>query len=176
VIFFSQSRAKAERSEAGVEGHRGISVSLLLLDLLASALVIAQAIGRWGNYFNSELYGRPSDLPWAIPIAWQNRMAGFENFTHFHPTFLYESLWCLFIFIFLFWRIKKIKPGLIFLLYLFLYSLGRFLIEFLRIDYQPVWFGLRLGHWTSLILIILSIVFYFILKKWYNKSQKVQKQ
>ena len=152
--------------------------SLHILDLAAPGLVLAQAIGRWGNYFNQELYGQPTDLPWAIPIAFANRLPGFENFTHFHPVFLYESLFCLILFMFLFLIHKRgnstlvslYKPGFIFLLYIFLYSIWRFLVEFLRIDYQPAWLSLRLGQWVSLGLILVIIIFYFVLKKWYNKN------
>ena len=117
-----------------------IKISFLsLLDLIVIGLTLGQAIGRWGNYFNQELYGLPSNLPWAIYIKPKNRLAGYENFSHFHPLFLYESLWCLLIFIIL-WRKynqeiknKRKKPGLVFFLYLFLYSFGRFWFDFLRL-------------------------------------------
>ena len=152
-----------------------------LLDLLVPSLALGQAIGRWGNYFNQELYGQPSNLPWAIPISLANRLPGYENFIYFHPVFLYESLFCLALFIFLFFLTKKwalkttpvssllshssrfSRPGRVFLLYIFLYSSWRFFIEFLRIDYQPMFLNLRLGQWVSLILIIFSAMFYFIL-------------
>lgn len=141
-----------------------------LADLLAPALVLGQVIGRWGNYFNQELYGRPTDLPWSIPIDFFNRTETFASFGYFHPTFLYESIWCFIIFLILLFLHKQrirgisklseieepkliIKSGFIFLIYLILYSLGRFFIEFLRIDPQPVFFGLRLGQWLSLIAI-----------------------
>jgi len=154
---------------------------LRLLDFLAPALALAQSIGRWGNYFNSELYGSPSNLPWAIPISPIKRLAGFESFTSFHPTFLYESIFCFILFLLLVILTSHQyggkegshhnNSGFIFFLYLLLYSSWRFLNEFLRIDYQPTWLNLRLAQWVSLILIIFSLLFFFKLKKWYNKNK-----
>ena len=74
---------------------------LILLDIFVPLLTLGQAIGRWGNYFNQELYGRPTNLPWGIPIDSANRLLGWGNFDYFQPVFLYESLWCLLMFIFL---------------------------------------------------------------------------
>lgn len=143
--------------------------SLHVLGLLTPGLALAQAIGRWGNYFNQELYGKPTDFLLGIPIALENRLAGFKGFDFFHPVFLYESLFCLVLFIILFFIARRIRQGIgvgnIFLLYLFLYSIWRFFIEFLRIDPQPIFLSLRLGQWTSLILVIFSIIFYLILRK-----------
>jgi prolipoprotein diacylglyceryl transferase len=111
---------------------------LTFADSVAPGLIIGQAIGRWGNYFNQELFGLPSDLPWAIRIAPENRPAGFEDATAFHPTFLYESLWNLAIGLSLLWVARRFATGLkdgdIFVLYVSLYSLGRFFMELLRID------------------------------------------
>ena len=146
-----------------------------LLDLLTPALALGQSIGRWGNYFNQELYGLPSNLPWAIPIDFANRLPGFKIFNFFQPLFLYESLFCFLIFIILISLIKRIKPGFIFLLYMLLYSSWRFLIEFFRIDHQPIFLNLRLGQWVSLGFIIFAVVFYFVLKKWYNKKYELFK-
>lgn len=145
---------------------------LQILDLLMPSLALAQAIGRWGNYFNQELYGQPTDLAWGIPISIQNRLMSYKGFEFFQPVFLYESLFCLILAIVILSLVikqsKGSRPGHIFLLYLFLYSTWRFLIEFLRIDPQPVFLSLRLGQWASLVLIILSIIFWFSLRKWYN--------
>lgn len=104
-----------------------------LLDLAGVGLALGQAIGRWGNFFNQELYGLPTNLPWAIYIKPENRLAGLESFSHFHPLFLYESLACFLIFILL-WQLKQKKwpAGTIFFLYLFFYSFLRFILEFLR--------------------------------------------
>ena len=107
-------------------------------DAIAPALVLAQAIGRWGNYFNQELFGRPSDLPWAIRIAPEHRPVGFSDATSFHPTFLYESIWDLVVCLILLWVARRfadrLKNGDIFVLYVSLYSFGRFFVETLRID------------------------------------------
>jgi phosphatidylglycerol:prolipoprotein diacylglycerol transferase len=116
---------------------RGIS-ALAFADAIAPGLVLAQAIGRWGNYFNQELFGRPSDLPWAIEIAPQNRPPGFTDAASFHPTFFYESLWNLLVCLVLLFVARRfadrLKNGDIVLLYVCLYSAGRFFVETLRID------------------------------------------
>ena len=117
--------------------YRGIS-PLAFADAAAPGLVLGQAIGRWGNYFNQELFGRPSDLPWAIGIAPENRPTEFADATSFHPTFLYESLWDVLVCLALLWVARRfserLKDGDVFVLYVSLYSVGRFLIETLRID------------------------------------------
>ncbi|MBI4249973.1 prolipoprotein diacylglyceryl transferase [Candidatus Uhrbacteria bacterium] len=143
---------------------------LRLADVIVPGLAIGQAIGRWGNYFNQEAYGLPTSLPWGIRIDFENRIAGYETFTAFHPTFLYESLWdvALFVFLFIFaFRYSREgalarNPGTLFALYLILYSAGRFMIEFLRIDTVPVIVGLRAPQWISLILIAAGL---FLLQK-----------
>ena len=116
---------------------RGVD-PLILADAAAPGLVLAQAVGRWGNYFNQELFGRPSDLPWAIEIAPQNRPPGFKDAVAFHPTFLYESLWDILVCLILLFVARRfarsLKNGDIVLLYVSLYSLGRFFVETLRID------------------------------------------
>jgi phosphatidylglycerol---prolipoprotein diacylglyceryl transferase len=116
---------------------RGIN-PLVLADAAAPGLILAQAIGRWGNYFNQELFGRPSSLPWAIEIAPGNRPSGFASEVAFHPTFLYESIWNVlvcFILLFVARRFaNSLKNGDIALLYVCLYSVGRFFVETLRID------------------------------------------
>ncbi|MEM8674233.1 MAG: prolipoprotein diacylglyceryl transferase [Cyanobacteria bacterium P01_G01_bin.67] len=112
-----------------------------LLDLVAPSLILGQAIGRWGNFFNSEAYGKPTDLPWKLFIAPRYRPLELINFEYFHPTFLYESLWNLGVFILLlslfFWGLKsanRLKTGTIAAVYLIGYSLGRVWIEWLRTD------------------------------------------
>lgn len=111
---------------------------LLWTDIAAPGLALGQAIGRWGNFVNQELYGRPSDLPWAIRIDPQFRVPGFENYEYFHPTFLYESLWSFANVALLLWLARRfsdhLKSGDIFLVYLIVYPIGRFLLEFLRLD------------------------------------------
>ncbi len=116
---------------------RGIS-PLDFADAAAPGLILAQAIGRWGNYFNQELFGRPSNLPWAIEIAPDNRPADFADATAFHPTFLYESIWDVLVCLALLWVARRfadlLKDGDILLLYVSLYSVGRFFVEALRVD------------------------------------------
>ena len=117
--------------------YRGIS-ALVLADAAAPGLALAQAVGRWGNYFNQELFGRPSDLPWAIRIAPENRPVGLADATSFHPTFLYEALWdvlvCLVLLLIARRFAERLENGDVFVLYVSLYSVGRFLVETLRVD------------------------------------------
>ncbi len=111
---------------------------LAFADATAPGLVLAQAVGRWGNYFNQELFGRPSDLPWAIRIDPENRPVEFADAESFHPTFLYESLWNVLVCLVLLWVARRfaerLKDGDLFLLYVSLYSVGRFVVETLRVD------------------------------------------
>jgi phosphatidylglycerol:prolipoprotein diacylglycerol transferase len=117
--------------------YRGVN-PLVFADAAAPGLVLAQAIGRWGNYFNQELFGRPSNLPWAIRIAPENRPMEFADAETFHPTFLYESLWDLLVCLALLWIARRfanrLRDGDLVLLYVSLYSVGRFFVEALRID------------------------------------------
>lgn len=112
-----------------------------LSDLVAPSLVLGQAIGRWGNFFNSEAFGRPTDLPWKVYIPPTRRPPEYLNYDYFHPTFLYESLWNLAVFALLiylfFWGLKHkehLKIGTLTFVYLIAYSIGRFWIEALRTD------------------------------------------
>ncbi|RME86805.1 MAG: prolipoprotein diacylglyceryl transferase [Anaerolineae bacterium] len=111
-------------------------------DIVAPSLALGQAIGRWGNFFNQELYGAPTDLPWKIYIDPQHRLPGFENVEYYHPLFLYESLWNLGNMFFLLWLSRRfedrLKPGDLFLVYLITYPVGRFLLDFLRLDASRV--------------------------------------
>jgi phosphatidylglycerol:prolipoprotein diacylglycerol transferase len=117
--------------------YRGVS-PLVLADAAAPGVVLGQAIGRWGNYFNQELFGRPSDLPWAIRIAPENRPAEFAEAEAFHPTFLYEALWDVLVCLALLWIARRfanrLRDGDVMLLYVSLYSVGRFFVETLRVD------------------------------------------
>lgn len=111
-------------------------------DITAPALALGQAIGRWGNFVNQELYGAPTNLPWAIQIDPQHRLPGYQNISHYHPLFLYESLWNLMnlgVLLFLGRRYSdRLKAGDLFLVYLIIYPVGRFLLEFLRLDASQV--------------------------------------
>lgn len=114
----------------------------LWADIAAPALALGQAIGRWGNFINREVYGAPSSLPWAIYIEPEFRLPEFYQVERYHPLFLYESLWNLGIFIFLLWLGRKfmnrLKQGDLFLIYLIAYPTGRFFLEFLRLDPSQV--------------------------------------
>jgi len=117
--------------------YRGINAPTFA-DAAAPGLALGQAIGRWGNYFNQELFGRPSDLPWAIYIAPQNRPPQYADATSFHPTFLYEAIWDVLVCLVLLWVSRRfsgrLKAGDVFMLYVSLYSVGRFFVETLRVD------------------------------------------
>jgi prolipoprotein diacylglyceryl transferase len=127
-------------------------------DAIAPGLLIAQAIGRWGNWFNGELFGRPSRLPWALEIPPQLRPEGFSMFSTFQPTFLYESLWCLIGAVLLLtwggnlasWR------GTIFWSYVAWYCFGRFFMELLRIDPAHRFLGQRINLWVAGILFLFA--------------------
>jgi len=134
--------------------------------LIAPGLALGQAIGRFGNWFNQELYGLPTNLPWAIPISIENRIVEFIDYQYFHPTFLYESIGNILIFIILITLIIRLKNKvnldylgkISFAVYLFLYSVLRFFIEFIRLDPTPDLFGLRWPQIFSLLMIIIAII------------------
>jgi phosphatidylglycerol:prolipoprotein diacylglycerol transferase len=130
------------------------------LDIAAPSIVIGQAIGRWGNFFNEEAYGRPTDLPWKMYVSPQHRPAEFSRAEYFHPTFLYESLWDLAVFLVLVLWLRpavRDRPGALFFCYVGLYSLGRFAIESLRLD--SFWLvGLRVPQLASAAGIIIALV------------------
>jgi prolipoprotein diacylglyceryl transferase len=142
--------------------RRGIPLSHFA-DAVAPAIVLAQAIGRWGNWVNQELFGRPTDVPWAVQIDPENRPAGFEEYATFHPTFLYESLWNLGVFAVLLWadRRWRLGHGRVFALYVMLYTVGRLWIELLRIDTASIVLGLRVNVWTS-VLVFAGALAYFV--------------
>ena len=144
------------------------------LDALAPGVVIAQAIGRLGNWFNVELFGSPTTLPWALSVPKFDRPYGYLNFETYHPTFLYELIWCsvaAFLLIKLPGKMKNIvrHPGDLFALYVLLYTTGRLWIEALRIDEANNLFGLRLNIWVSIIVLAGSIIY---LLKSRAKSEK----
>lgn len=129
------------------------------LDALAPGILLAQAIGRWGNWFNHELFGSPTTLPWGLSIPLEARPIGYERFATFHPTFLYESLWCLAcaLVILLLPSVRRLRSGNTFLLYIFSYCLGRIWIEALRIDEAHHILGLRLNIWVAGLCAISSL-------------------
>lgn len=111
---------------------------LLWLDAAAPGLALGQAIGRWGNFINQELYGKPTDLPWAVHIDPQYRLPGYQHQETYHPLFLYESLWNFANMALLLWLGRRyqerLKNGDIFLIYMIVYPIGRFLLDFIRLD------------------------------------------
>jgi prolipoprotein diacylglyceryl transferase len=132
---------------------------LRFMDAVAPGLLLAQAIGRFGNYFNQELFGEPTDLPWALEIDPANRPEGFEQFATFHPTFLYESLWNLLgvaVLLLVDRRLRLKAPGL-FALYVAWYTFGRFWEELLRIDPSHEYLGLRLNAYVTIVVFVAAI-------------------
>lgn len=129
---------------------------------LAPGLLVAQAIGRLGNYFNQELFGRPTDLPWALEIDSAHRPVGYETYTTFHPTFLYEALWNLGSTAVLVWVLeRRLRPSgsQVFALYAMLYTAGRFWIELLRIDTVNHVGPFRLNVWTAIMVFTLATAY-----------------
>ncbi len=134
-------------------------------DAFAPALALGQVFGRWGNYFNQELFGKPTDAPWGIPINIFNRPQGFKDVQYFHPTFLYESILNLINFILLFVIFKKVynknsklKPGTVVSIYFITYGVIRIIMEQLRIDSTAVVLGVRVPVIASAVLIVLGII------------------
>ena len=131
----------------------------MMLDYAAPAVALAQAIGRWGNFVNQELYGPPTNLPWGIYIRPENRLAGYAVYERFHPLFLYESLWNLALMFFLLWVWRRYRgrllSGDLFLLYLVGYPLGRFFLEFIRIDIVRA-YGINFNQTVMLVTAIVS--------------------
>jgi prolipoprotein diacylglyceryl transferase len=136
-------------------------------DALAPGILLGQAIGRFGNWFNQELFGGPTDLPWGLEIDAAHRPEGYEQYATFHPTFLYESIWNLAGFFVLIWADRKFRlgGGRVVALYVAVYTLGRFWIEGLRIDTAHEFLGLRLNQWTSLVLFALAVALFVWLTK-----------
>ncbi|MBS2938234.1 prolipoprotein diacylglyceryl transferase [Nocardioides sp. J2M5] len=142
---------------------RGIKV-LPLLDALAPGVLVAQAMGRWGNWFNQELYGGPTNLPWGLEIDVAHREARYLDVATYHPTFLYECLWNLAAFAVLIWLDRRFRlgHGRVVALYVMLYTAGRGWIENMRIDEVQMndVLGLRLNVWTSIVLFVLATAYF----------------
>ena len=137
---------------------------LAFADAMAPGIAIAQAIGRWGNWFNQELYGRPTTLPWGLEIDPEHREAGYEQFSTFHPTFLYECVWNLGVAGLVIWADRRFRLGYgrAFALYVMGYTAGRGWIEYLRIDkvQEDDVLGLRLNVWTSIVVFLAALAFF----------------
>jgi len=164
VIYFFIKKKKIK----GLVGQSLLEKFFSLSSLVVVGVSLGQTIGRWGNYFNQELFGRPTNVAWGIYIDPINRPLEYLYNSWFHPTFLYESIGCLIIFLILIschWIfLKKKKNGfksnvLIVSLYLILYSVLRFSLEFVRIDFAPTFLGWRWPQIMSLLLILITIWF-----------------
>jgi phosphatidylglycerol---prolipoprotein diacylglyceryl transferase len=129
------------------------------LDLAAPGLALAQAIGRWGNFFNQELYGAPTNLPWKLYIDPLHRLSGFETVAYYHPLFLYEFLWNLANMTILLWVSRRfsnrLKTGDVFLGYMVIYPVGRFLLDFLRLDASQL-AGINANQTLSAIVAVIA--------------------
>jgi prolipoprotein diacylglyceryl transferase len=139
------------------------------LDAAAPALLVAQAIGRIGNYFNQELFGGPTSLPWALQISPAHRPGGYEAFATFHPTFLYELIWNLGLAAFLVWlgHHRKIRPPGLFALYVTGYSAFRIFEESLRVDPAHHILGLRLNFFVACLLTIAGALWFAHIQGWW---------
>ncbi len=142
-------------------------------DVIMPGLALAQAIGRWGNFINQELYGAPTDLPWAIHINEANRLPEYAQYSTYHPLFLYESLWNLmnmYLLLVLERQYKeKLIPGDLLLTYLIVYPLGRFLLEFLRLDTSMVG-GININQITMLVVMVIAIVMLILRHRKHKKT------
>ncbi|MBI5733947.1 MAG: prolipoprotein diacylglyceryl transferase [Candidatus Kerfeldbacteria bacterium] len=133
-----------------------------ILGMLVPALALGQALGRFGNYFNQELYGLPTNLPWGIPISPELRPLEYLTSPYFQPVFLYEFAGLVLIFIFLWHRRHQASGGQQLAGYLILTGLLRFAMEWLRLDSQPILLGLRMGMWLALLSIVVGLYLWFI--------------
>lgn len=141
---------------------------LTWVDIIAPGLALAQAIGRWGNFVNQEVYGAPSNLPWAIFIKEANRLPEYKNVAYYHPLFLYESIYNLINMGVLLWAsrrfAKQLRPGDIFLLYLIIYPVGRFLLEFLRLDPAMVG-GININQTIMAGIAVVALILFLIRRR-----------
>jgi prolipoprotein diacylglyceryl transferase len=148
--------------------RRGANIPMFL-DAAAPALLVAQAIGRVGNYFNQELFGGPTTLPWALEIEPSHRPAGYTQYATFHPTFLYELIWNLLLAATLVWlgRHRQIRAPGLFALYVAGYSLGRIGEELVRVDPAHHIFGLRLNLYVAGLLFLAGVA-------WFLRTQRAR--
>jgi prolipoprotein diacylglyceryl transferase len=139
---------------------------LELMDVVGPALLISQSLGRIGNYFNQELFGKPSSLPWALKIAPQFRPAGYAHFATFEPTFLYEIIWNLLAFavLSLLWRRRTVRAPGLFWLYVAAYSGFRIFEETQRIDFSNHFLGMRVNFWIALLLCLFALAFFAMIQ------------
>jgi prolipoprotein diacylglyceryl transferase len=137
----------------------------IFLDALAPGILLAQAIGRFGNWFNIELFGKPLAAWWALEVPVLKRPIQMREFETFHPTFLYEALWCSLIAITLILFGKRLLAGQVFAIYIFAYCVGRFFIESIRIDSANLFFGLRQNEWVSIAVGALALGYFLRIRQ-----------
>jgi prolipoprotein diacylglyceryl transferase len=150
---------------AWIVGRRHKLVFADIADSIVPGLAFAQAIGRWGNWFNQELFGGPSSLPWAVEIDRAHRPEGYAHSATFQPTFLYESLWCAALGFFLLWVDKRFRlaRGQLFWLYAAGYTAFRFVMEEMRIDPAHTIGPLRVNAWVSIVVFVISVTMFVAL-------------
>ena len=148
--------------------------TLGIMDAACIGLVVAQAIGRWGNWFNQELFGKPTTLPWGLEIDPVHRPEGFESFETFHPTFLYESLFCIVLVVALLQIEKRfrLKRGQVGASYIMGYTFGRFFFEHLRIDDAKHVLGWRVNAWVSLLAFLAGAAWFW----WLGRHSTVDEE
>src|SRR5205807_464734 len=159
-----------------IRRRRGLSKAQMwkLLDCAAPGLLCAQAIGRIGNYFNQELFGKPTTLPWALKIDPAHRPPGYEQYATFQPTFLYEIIWNLALAAVLAWLVRRQRfkaPG-VFALYVAGYSAFRIFEETLRIDYSNHILGMRLNFWIALAGVVAGITWFVAIQRDWGLRRK----
>ncbi len=156
--------------------QRGLSFARWV-DIIAPGLALAQAIGRWGNFVNEELYGSPTNLPWGLYIDPQYRLPQYQNVAYYHPLFLYESLWNLGNMALLLWVSKRYRdrllPGDVFLIYAIVYPVGRFLLEFLRLDASMV-AGININQWIMAGIALISLFALILRHRFTSRPQPVE--
>jgi prolipoprotein diacylglyceryl transferase len=157
-----------------IVAHRSGASVARLADCVAPGLLVAQGIGRFGNWWNQELFGKPTDLPWGLEIDPENRPIDYVDKETFHPTFLYEALWCFAaagLLLFIERRFKgRIRPGGLFALYVLIYSVGRLWIETLRIDPSHEISGIRLNVFVAAVAIVLSAAFFVLWQRRWKRG------
>jgi prolipoprotein diacylglyceryl transferase len=157
--YWGYKRVGSKRTDISLPPFR------IFLDALAPGILLAQAIGRFGNWFNVELFGRPLDTWWALEVPVGKRPADLRAFETFHPTFLYEAIWCSLIALTLILLRKKLHPGQTFAIYIAAYCLGRFFIESIRIDSANLIFGLRQNEWVSIAVGTLALAYFLRIRQ-----------
>ena len=144
------------------------------MDVVAPGLLLAQGIGRWGNWWNQELYGKPTDLPWGLKIDVEHRVTGYENDATFHPTFLYEIVWNLGLAAGLVWlgHHRRIRAPGLFALYVAGYSLGRIGEELLRVDPAHHILGFRLNFFVAILLFVAGLIWFAHSQGWLRRTRR----